>query len=196
MLFHECVSLNSDKQLLLFYRVKPRLSLSALNTDSSVSFADHFFFHLSLVAFLSHLHLSFSPVSLCRLCSPPFILSLTFRGIWQKSNCPTQLVCLLSYLHHATVCVRACVHVCFLRCVWPRSKLCSPVSCPPCSSRHLATSTGQISAVFTHLKKLWLFLCVWENKQHVHPCVLQITWSTWAPSASFTTLLSEKRSIS
>lgn len=74
------------------------------------------FFHLTLpLAFLSHLlsvfsfSCSFSPISLYRACSPPFTLSLTFRGTWWESNCPTELVGLLSYLHHAIVCVCVCV---------------------------------------------------------------------------------------
>lgn len=81
---------------------------------SCVLFDDHFLFsispsrwHFSAICFLFSPSpaLFFSPISLCRACSPPFTLSLTFRGTWWKSNCPTELVGLLSYLHHAIVCV-------------------------------------------------------------------------------------------
>lgn len=39
-----------------------------------------------------------SPISLFRACSPPFTLSLIFRGTWWKSGCPTELVSLFFIL--------------------------------------------------------------------------------------------------
>lgn len=50
-----------------------------------------------------------SSTSLSRACSPPFTLSLTFRGTWWKSGCPTELVSLFFIL---PVSWHACVHFC------------------------------------------------------------------------------------
>lgn len=50
-----------------------------------------------------------SPTSLFRACSPPFTLSLTFRGTWWKSSCPTELVSLYFILPASW---HACAHFC------------------------------------------------------------------------------------
>lgn len=69
---------------------------------------------LSPPASLDHLLCVFpsffpSPTSLFRACSPPFTLSLTFRGTWWKSSCPTELVSLYFILPASW---HACAHFC------------------------------------------------------------------------------------
>lgn len=143
-------------------------------------------FHL-LLAFLSCLLLFFSSphflpssISLYRTCSPPFTLSLTFRGTWWKSNHPTELVSLffLFYLHHAIGCV--CVPVCVAMFAslltsagWSFSQPLHPASLSVC----LVCACQELLAA--RLKQFWpwkspslsfkslisLFVCVCENKE-------------------------------
>lgn len=89
---------------------------------SSVLF-DFFFqsstptFLLSNICFVFSPALLFSSISLYRACSPPFTLSLTFRGTWWKSNWPAELVSLYflpAYLHRAIMPVCVCCQVCVL----------------------------------------------------------------------------------
>lgn len=64
--------------------------------------------HLLTICFVFSLFFP-SSTSLFRACSPSFTLSLTFRGTWWKSSCPTQLVSLFFILPASW---RACAHFC------------------------------------------------------------------------------------
>lgn len=145
--------------------------------------------HFLAICFSFSPSLLFSPISLYRACSPPFTLSLTFRGTWWKSNCPTELVCLLSYQHHAILCVCLCGYVCILTNICP----CAPLSlsiCPVCTCQaHLAAKLNQFQlwklpqmSTALNIKCLNSFVCPYmyeSEQQRVHAGVLKITSWTW-----------------
>ena len=164
--------------------------------------------HFLAICFVFSLLLSsFSPISLYRACSPPSTLSLTFRGTWWKSNCPTQLVSLfiLSYLHHAIVCVSVCVCVRARACVAMFASSLTSAVLPQC---HLAAARfnqfwpwklPQMSTALNikRLNSLFVCTCVCvREQQRVHAGVLEITRSTWRHVSTAPLVCQRRRAFS